>query len=63
MIQYTRPSIHEDLKNENDTLLEEYRYDPNGTRYYEMNTHREIAGRDLTYQDDDCLMSAGDALL
>ncbi|MCP4353026.1 MAG: hypothetical protein GY795_46845, partial [Desulfobacterales bacterium] len=40
----------------------EYRYDPNGTRNYEMNTRRGIAGRSLTYYDDDCLMSAGDAL-
>ncbi len=48
------------VKDENGTLLEEYRYDPNGTRYYEMNTRMGIAGRDMTYQDDDCLMSAGD---
>ncbi|MCP4353155.1 MAG: hypothetical protein GY795_47495, partial [Desulfobacterales bacterium] len=50
------------VKDENGTLLEEYRYDPNGTRNYEMNTRRGIAGRSLTYYDDDCLMSAGDAL-
>ncbi|MCP4105282.1 MAG: RHS repeat protein [Desulfobacteraceae bacterium] len=50
------------VKDGNDTLLEEYRYDPNGTRNYEMNTRRGIAGRSLTYHDDDCLMSAGDAL-
>ncbi|MCP4349939.1 MAG: hypothetical protein GY795_31035, partial [Desulfobacterales bacterium] len=50
------------VKDGNDTLLEEYRYDPNGTRNYEMNTRRGIAGRSLTYYDDDCLMSAGDAL-
>ncbi|MCP4346313.1 MAG: hypothetical protein GY795_12400 [Desulfobacterales bacterium] len=50
------------VKDENGALLEEYRYDPNGTRNYEMNTHRGISGRSLTYYDDDCLMSAGDAL-
>jgi RHS repeat-associated protein len=41
-------------------LVEEYRYDANGTRNYEMNTLRGIAGRNFTYSDEDHLLIAGD---
>ena len=41
------------------TLVEEYRYDLNGTRTYEMNLLRGIAGRNFTYSDEDHLLSAG----
>jgi len=41
------------------TLVEEYQYDPNGTRNYEMNTLRGIAGRSFTYSDEDHLLTAG----
>ncbi|MBD3347555.1 MAG: hypothetical protein GF401_21070, partial [Chitinivibrionales bacterium] len=40
-------------------LVEEYRYDPNGTRNYEMNARRGITGRTLTYSLEDHLMTAG----
>jgi RHS repeat-associated protein len=40
-------------------LVEEYRYDPNGTRNYEMNTMRGITGRSFTYSDEDHLLTAG----
>jgi RHS repeat-associated protein len=40
-------------------LVEEYQYDPNGTRNYEMNTLRGIAGRSFTYSDEDHLLTAG----
>ncbi|MDH3930460.1 MAG: hypothetical protein OEV22_21230, partial [Deltaproteobacteria bacterium] len=42
------------------TLIEEYRYDPNGTRNYEMNTARGISGRSFIYSDEDHLLTAGD---
>ena len=42
------------------SLVEEYDYDQNGTRIYEMNTHRGIAGRNYTYDDEDHLLTAGD---
>jgi hypothetical protein len=35
------------------TLVEEYRYNANGARDYEMNTLRGIAGRTLSYDDED----------
>ncbi len=41
------------------TLVEEYQYDLNGTRNYEMNTLRGIAGRSFTYSDEDHLLTAG----
>ncbi|MGD9044407.1 MAG: Ig-like domain-containing protein [Desulfobacterales bacterium] len=41
-------------------LVEEYRYDPNGTRNYEMNASREIGGRDFTYSEEDHLLTTGD---
>ena len=42
-----------------DTLVEEYRYDLNGMRNYEMNTLRNITGRTFTYSDEDHLLTAG----
>ena len=41
------------------TLVEEYQYDLNGTRIYEMNSLRGIAGRSYSYSDEDHLLSAG----
>jgi RHS repeat-associated protein len=41
-------------------LTEEYRYGPNGTRTFEMNVFKGIAGRNLTYSDEDHLLTAGD---
>ena len=41
------------------TLVEEYQYDLNGTRTYEMNSLRGIAGRTYSYSDEDHLLSAG----
>ena len=41
------------------SLVEEYDYDINGTRIYEMNTLRSIAGRSFTYSDEDHLLTAG----
>jgi len=40
------------------TLVEEYDYDLNGTRNFEMNTFRGIAGRNFTYSDEDHLLTA-----
>lgn len=42
------------------TLVEEYQYGPNGRRIYEMNVFKGIAGRTLTYSDEDHLLSVGD---
>jgi len=39
-------------------LVEEYRYDANGTRNYEMNALRGIAGRRFAYSDEDHLLTA-----
>jgi RHS repeat-associated protein len=39
--------------------VEEYQYDLNGTRIYEMNSLRGIAGRSYSYSDEDHLLSAG----
>jgi RHS repeat-associated protein len=44
----------------NGALVEEYRYNVNGARKYEMNSQRGIAGRTFTYSDEDHLLSAGD---
>ncbi len=41
------------------SLVEEYQYGLNGTRIYEMNTAKGIAGRALTYSDEDRLLTAG----
>ena len=41
------------------TLIEEYQYDANGTRSYEMNTLRDISGRSFTYSGEDHLLTAG----
>ncbi|MBW2136058.1 MAG: carboxypeptidase regulatory-like domain-containing protein [Deltaproteobacteria bacterium] len=43
----------------NGVLVEEYEYSPNGTRTYEINTLKGIAGRKLTYSDEDHLLTAG----
>ena len=40
------------------TLVEEYQYDANGTRIYEMNSLRGIAGRSFSYDDEDHLLAA-----
>ena len=42
-------------------LVEEYQYDRVGTRTYEMNLSRGIAGRTFTYDDEDHLLTVGDA--
>ena len=42
------------------SLSEEYDYDQNGTRIYEMNSPRGIAGRNYTYDAEDHLLIAGD---
>jgi RHS repeat-associated protein len=44
---------------QNGVLVQEYRYDANGTRNYEMNALRGIAGRTFTYSDEDHLLTAG----
>jgi RHS repeat-associated protein len=44
------------------TLFEEYQYDSVGTRIYEMNALRGIVGRSMTYDDEDHLLTAGDAV-
>jgi RHS repeat-associated protein len=43
------------------TLVEGYQYGPNGTRTYEMNALRGIAGRSMSYSDEDHLLTAGTA--
>ena len=43
----------------NGTLVEEYQYGANGTRSYEMNSLKGIAGRSYAYSIEDHLMSAG----
>jgi RHS repeat-associated protein len=40
--------------------VEEYAYDENGTRVFEMNTLRGIAGRSYQYSDEDHLLKAGE---
>jgi RHS repeat-associated protein len=40
-------------------LVEEYRYDANGNRTYETNTHRGISGRTFTHSDEDHTLTAG----
>ena len=41
------------------TLVEEYRYDTNGNRTYEMNSLRGIEGRTLSYSVEDHILTAG----
>ncbi|CAB1081078.1 odd Oz/ten-m homolog 4 [Olavius algarvensis Delta 1 endosymbiont] len=41
------------------TLVEKYRYGFDGTRNYEMNALRGIAGRSFSYSDEDHLLTAG----
>ena len=43
------------------TLVESYQYNTTGTRSYEENGLRDIAGRSLSYSDEDHLLTAGDA--
>jgi len=43
------------------SLVEEYQYDANGTRSYEMNVLRGIPGRSFAYSDEDHLLTAGTA--
>jgi hypothetical protein len=40
--------------------VEEYQYDMVGTRTYEMNALRGLAGRSMTYSDEDHLLTAVD---
>jgi RHS repeat-associated protein len=40
--------------------VEEYAYDENGTRIFEMNTLRGITGRSYEYSDEDHLLKAGE---
>jgi RHS repeat-associated protein len=42
-------------------LVEEYQYDSVGTRKYEVNSLRGIVGRAFTYDDEDHLLTVGDA--
>jgi RHS repeat-associated protein len=44
------------------TLVEEYQYDANGTRIYEMNSLRGISGRNFSYDNEDHLLTAGSAV-
>ena len=41
-------------------LVEEYRYNENGSRVYEMNALKGIPGQTYTYTDEDHCISAGD---
>jgi RHS repeat-associated protein len=41
------------------TLVEEYQYNANGTRIYEMNSLRGITGRSFSYDNEDHLLMAG----
>ena len=41
------------------SLVEEYRYDNNGNRTYQMNTHLNIAGRTFTHSLEDHTLTAG----
>ena len=40
-------------------LVEEYHYGPNGARISEMNALRGISSRNMTYSDEDHLLTAG----
>ncbi len=41
-------------------LVENYQYDENGARVFEVNTRRGINGRHYTYSDEDHLLAAGE---
>ncbi len=41
-------------------IVEDYRYDENGARIYEVNTRRGINGRHYTYSDEDHLLVSGE---
>ncbi|MCF8036072.1 MAG: putative Ig domain-containing protein, partial [Desulfobacteraceae bacterium] len=41
-------------------LVEEYRYNENGLRIYEMNSQRDITEREFSYSAEDQVLSAGD---
>lgn len=45
------------------TLVEEYKYDniPYGTCTYQMNSLKGVIGRSMNYDEEDHLLSAGDA--
>ena len=43
----------------NGILIEEYDYNENGTRIYEMNALRGISSRNYSYDDEDHLLTAG----
>jgi RHS repeat-associated protein len=45
-----------------DALVEEYHYDANGTRNYELNALRGISDRNFKYSEEDHLLIAGDML-
>ncbi len=49
-----------DTVNKNGVMVQDYDYDENGIRIYEMNTARGIAGRSLAYDDEDHLLIAGE---
>ncbi|MFV9691496.1 MAG: RHS repeat-associated core domain-containing protein, partial [Desulfobacteria bacterium] len=40
-------------------LVEDYEYDPVGTRIHENNVLRGISGKAFVYSDEDCLLTAG----
>jgi RHS repeat-associated protein len=46
---------------ENSTLIEEYRYDANGNRIFEMNLQRGIGSKISSYSQEDHLLTSGDA--
>ncbi len=41
------------------SFVEEYQYNANGSRIYEMNAQRGVAGRSLVYSQEDHLLTAG----
>jgi RHS repeat-associated protein len=43
-------------------LIEEYQYNANGTRIYEMNSLRGISGRNFSYDNEDHLLTTGSAV-
>lgn len=43
----------------NGTLVEEYRYNANGPRVYELNTALGVPGRTFTYSEEDHILTAG----
>jgi RHS repeat-associated protein len=44
------------------TLVEEYQYDQNGTRIFEMNSLRGITARNFSYDSEDHLLTAGSVI-